>query len=86
MTRGRYNSTKFIKAETDRPRRQNEANATNKPALDQHPNIDGFMFMELHTYTVGSEMWPTLCGLHFYLNCKGQNHNMGKVMFRRQNE
>ena len=28
----------------------------NKPALDHHPNIDGFMFMELHTYTVGSEM------------------------------
>ena len=27
----------------------------NKPAQDHHPNTDGFMFMELHTYTVGSE-------------------------------
>ena len=36
--------------------RQNKANSNNKPALDHHPNIDGFMIMELHTYTVGFEM------------------------------
>ena len=44
---------KLIEAETDLVDR---TKPNNKPALDHHPNIDGFMFMELYTYTLGSEM------------------------------
>ena len=44
--------------------------------------IDGFMFMELHIYTVGTYIM-------YYLDCKAirvKSHSVGKVMFRSQSE
>ena len=61
---------------------------SNKSALDHHLNIpcnwwiyvDGVAYIYIYCW-----QWNVLY-IMYYLDCKGQNHNMGKVMFRNQSE